>query len=163
VIDDLLDTTKTNVLIVGPDTITSFGGGNITVADSTLKYITPHQLSNKIDSIATGIIGKKTFGIRLPSAGSVENRISGAVEGVDYPEGWILAPGDNLIDIKIEHGTGQRVSNVNVFTINGDNEQLLRPFAGAYSGYKTTNTNNLLVNSLATTPTAIKIYISFEE
>jgi hypothetical protein len=162
IIDSLSNKVKTDMLIVGSDTITGFGGGNITQADSTVKYITPTQLTDSLINTKMTIIGKKNYSIRLPSSGSVQGRITAATQGVDYPSEWSLAPGINAIDLRIEHGLGQRVIDVQVFTISGTIEQLLRPFAGAYSGFSTLDENTLLINGLATTPTAIKIYIIFE-
>lgn len=105
---------------------------------------------------------QNVFSIALPYNTTVQGRINGAVEGVDYPAGWNLVAADNQIDIVVTHGTGRRVANVNVFTVSGTKEQLLRPFAGAYSGYETGTANVLTINSLATTPLPLKIYILFE-
>ena len=104
----------------------------------------------------------KTHSIALPNAGSVQGRVDGATVGTDYPTGWTLSAAGNNIDLLVNHNLGKRVSNVNVMTVNGDIEQLLRPFAGAYSGWQTNNANQLQINGLATTPLPIKIYISFE-
>ena len=103
-----------------------------------------------------------TYSISLPYQTTVQARVNGATEGTDYPTGWELAAGTNSIDLEITHGLGRRVANINICTVSGTAEQLLRPFAGAYSGWQTTDENTLLINSLATTPLPLKIYIIFE-
>ena len=115
----------------------------------------------QLNAIAADAV-KTVYSISLPSATTVQGRVDLAAEGTDYPTGWVLSAGTNAIDLNIEHGLGRRLANINVCTASGDVEQLLRPFAGAYSGYSTLDENTLLINSLATTPSAIKIYIIFE-
>lgn len=105
---------------------------------------------------------QSVFSIGLPYQTTVQARVNGATEGTDYPTGWELAAGTNSIDLEITHGLGRRVANINICTVSGTAEQLLRPFAGAYSGWQTTDENTLLINSLATTPLPLKIYIIFE-
>lgn len=107
-------------------------------------------------------ISKSVYSIALPYNTTVQARVNGATEGTDYPTGWELSAGVNSIDLEITHGLGRRVANINVCTVSGTAEQLLRPFAGAYSGWQTTDENTLLINALATTPLPLKIYIIFE-
>jgi hypothetical protein len=105
---------------------------------------------------------QSVYSIGLPNASSVNGRVTGATEGADYPTGWVLAAAGNNIDLVVTHGTGRRVAEVNVLSVNGTIEQLLRPYAGAYSGWQTNDANTLQINGLATIPLAIKIYIIFE-
>lgn len=107
-------------------------------------------------------VSKTVYSIALPYATTVQGRASAANEGTDYPTGWELSAGVNSIDLEITHGLGRRVANINVCTVSGTAEQLLRPFAGGYSGWQTTDENTLLINALATTPLPLKIYIIFE-
>ncbi len=107
-------------------------------------------------------ISKSVYSIALPYNTTVQARVNGATEGTDYPTGWELSAGVNSIDLEITHGLGRRVANINVCTVSGTAEQLLRPFAGGYSGWQTTDENTLLINALATTPLPLKIYIIFE-
>lgn len=108
-------------------------------------------------------VSKTVYSIALPYATTVQGRASAASEGTDYPAGWTIAAGTNSIDLEVEHNLARRVANINVCTVSGETEQLLRPFAGAYSGWQTTDENTLLINALATTPLPLKIYIIFEE
>jgi hypothetical protein len=105
---------------------------------------------------------QNVYSIALPYATTVQGRVSAASEGTDYETGWVLAAGTNTIDLQVTHGLGRRVAEVNVMTVSGTTEALLRPFAGAYSGWQTTSTNVLLINGLATTPLPLKIYIVFK-
>lgn len=105
---------------------------------------------------------QSVYSIALPYSTTVAGRVNGATEGTDYPTGWVLAAAANNIDLVVTHSLGRRVAEVNVLSVNGTIEQLLRPFAGAYSGWQTNDANTLQINSLATIPLPIKIYIIFE-
>lgn len=115
-----------------------------------------------IDAYESGSSAQTVFSVRLPSASTVAGRIALAVEGTDYPTGWVLTAGASVVDINIAHGLGRRVANVTVFTeTTGTIEQQLFNTA-AYNGIQTLDVNNLLVQSLATIQKAIVIYIVFK-
>jgi hypothetical protein len=115
-----------------------------------------------IDELNSGSIAQNVYSVRLPSSTTVAGRIAGAVEGTDYPAGWILTPGASAVDININHGLSRRVHSVTVFAeISGTIEQQLFDTA-AYNGIQTLDVNNLLVQSLATVQKAIVIYILFK-
>jgi len=99
--------------------------------------------------------------ISLPYASTVAGRIAAATEGVDYPTGWILSAGVSAVDISIVHGLNRRVANVSVCAVTGTEEQALFNTA-AYNGWKTPDANSLLIQSLATIPKQIKIYMIFK-
>jgi hypothetical protein len=99
--------------------------------------------------------------IILPSAATVAGRISGAVEGVNYPVGWTLD--SDGIDFIVNHGLDKRVANVTVFSNSGSIERQLFGNA-AYSGIFQTHTisyDQLTIESLATIETEIVIHILF--
>lgn len=108
--------------------------------------------------VSTGTTGQS---ITLPSDTTVAGRIAGAIEGTDYPTGWVLTAGSNPVDIDINHGTGKRVKEVTIFSVNGTEERILLGNA-AWSGFLTPDANNLRIESLATINTTIKIYITFD-
>lgn len=108
-----------------------------------------------------GAGGSSAYLISLPSAGTVADRIAGAVEGVDYPDGWVLAQGSTAVDIDIQHSLGQRAIQVSVFAVDGTQEQLLMNTA-AYNGIITPDADNLRIQSLATIQKRIQIYIIFK-
>jgi hypothetical protein len=105
---------------------------------------------------------KAVYSISLPYSTTIQGRINGATQGTDYPSTWSLAAASNQIDMVITHNTGRRVAEVNVMSVVGTKEQLLRPFAGAYSGWETDNVNTLTINSISTIPLPIRIYVIFE-
>jgi hypothetical protein len=115
-----------------------------------------------IAELNSGSISQNVYSVRLPSAATVAGRIALAVEGTDYPAGWILTPGASVVDININHGLSRRVHSVTVFTeVSGTIEQQLFNTA-AYNGVQTLDVNNLLVQSLATIQKAIVVYILFK-
>jgi hypothetical protein len=150
------------------DVILGAGGADSVRFSSTLKLdsgITIRGLSEAVELDEPVTLSQLSGGVTriyLPYATTVQGRINAATEGTDYPSGWGLSASLNEIDIDIDHGLGKRVANVNVCTVSGINEQLLRPFAGAYSGWETSSNDILVINSLATTPLPIVIYIIFE-
>lgn len=101
------------------------------------------------------------YTVRLPSQSTVQARINAAVEGVDYPTGWVLTTGVSPVDINIEHNLGRRVANITIFseTTASEHQQLFD--TAAHNGVTTPDVNNVLVQSLATITTAINIYINF--
>lgn len=100
------------------------------------------------------------YTITLPTSTTVAGRIAGAVEGTDYPTGWVLAAGSSPVDIDIEHSLSRRVASVTVFAVDGTQEQQLFNTA-AYNGVLTSDADNLTIASLATIQKEIKIYIVF--
>lgn len=102
------------------------------------------------------------YTINLPYSSTVAGRVAGAVEGTDYPAGWILAAGSSPIDLDITHNLNRRVASVTVFAVTGTQEQQLFNTA-AYNGIITPTINSLKIQSLATVTKAIKIYIVFAQ
>jgi len=99
--------------------------------------------------------------VSLPYASTVAGRIAAATEGVDYPTGWVLSAGVSPVDILIAHGLDRRVAHVSICAVTGTEEQALFNTA-AYNGWKTPDANSLLIQSLATIPKQIKIYMIFK-
>ena len=118
------------------------------------------------DNLAEGVTNKyassddtqTVIEMTLPFASTVAGRIAAAT---DYPTGWVLAVGASPVDIVITHNTGRRVASVSVCVITGTEEQALFNTA-AFNGWKTPDSNSLLIQSLATIPKAIKIYMIFK-
>lgn len=141
---------------------TSLDGRYLQIADSTL-YVTITQLKDSLNYLDSVIMENQyhVFEIKLPSSTTVAGRIAGAVSGVDYPAGWVLAAGTSPVDLVVTHNLGRRVSTVSVFAIDGTQETQLFNTA-AYNGIVTPDVNTLRVQSLATIQKAIKIYIIFK-
>lgn len=100
------------------------------------------------------------YTIHLPSAATVANRCSGAVEGTDYPTGWVISADTNPIDLKVVHGLNRRVASVTVSYEDGSIHRQLFDNA-AYSGIFTSDVNTLIIESLATITSPINVYIVF--
>lgn len=113
---------------------------------------------SEINGLAAG--ERYCYTINLPIGASVAARIAAAVEGVDYPTGWVLAAGSSAVDIDIQHGLTRRAASVTVFAVTGTQEQQLFNTA-AYNGIITDDEDNLRIQSLATILKEISIYIVF--
>jgi len=100
-----------------------------------------------------------TYSILLPSSTTVAGRISGAVEGTDYPTGWVLDDTDS-IDLQITHGLDKRISSVMVWSTDTEGDRQLYNNA-AFSGILAESTNILKIESLATIESPIIIQLVF--
>jgi len=105
-------------------------------------------------------IKQTVFTITLPDSFSVSGRCAAAVEGVDYPTGWVIAADSNPVDLKITHGLERRIAMVTVFSVDGTEERQLFGNA-AYSGIVAPTDQILKIESLATIQTAIVIHLIF--
>ncbi len=72
--------------------------------------------AEKINSLLTGS-SFQTYKIRLNSGSTVLQRITGLVEGVDYPVGWVLMADNAALIIK--HNLNTLSTVVSVFSVNG--------------------------------------------
>lgn len=99
--------------------------------------------------------------ISLPSDTTVEGRITGLIEGTDYPTGWTIAVGSSEFDLLITHNLNKRVANINIYSVSDGQERLLRPFNNAYTGILLPNLNSVLIEALSDIQTEIKISITF--
>lgn len=111
----------------------------------------------KIASLASGEI------VSLPAGADVEERIAAAIEGTDYPVGWILtASGSQNQDLTIQHDLGLTVFDVTVFAFSDATTRQKRIGAAAYSNLYDYNGNSFKLQSLAFIPSArIDICIKF--
>jgi hypothetical protein len=107
---------------------------------------------------------KTVYELTLPAASTIDGRIIGAVEGVDYPSGWVLNSGNDPADLEISHNVGKRVANVNVFyNVSGTEFRQLVNFNNAYTGILTPSLSTIRIEGLATIQKEIKIYIMFTQ
>ena len=148
------------------------------LTDSDAVFLNISSLTSKMDTVVTGesLTGQGTidsplevdstiiannmkiaYKINLPSAGSVGDRVSGAVEGTDYPTGWVLAAGTNGADLSIIHNLDRLTAYVSVWSIDGTEYTQLLGNA-AYSGVKATR-NSILLEGFATVMTDVSIHI----
>lgn len=140
---------------------TNFDDRYIELSDTTDLAVTITQLNDSISVLNAKIdndLVPTTFTITLPSAGSVQSRITGATE---VPDGWTLTA-DGL-NIDIEHNLGRYCSGVTVWATTTDpaNQQLTN--TAAYNGLVNVDTDNTKILSLATILKEIRIFISFTQ
>lgn len=112
------------------------------------------------DLIAAG--GNVPTTLTMPSGNSVQERIDGMTEGVDYPTGWVLtADGLNLL---ITHNLGRNLADVTVWAnISGDTFNKLEGTSAYATGglYSYNSANESAIFSLATIQKPINIYLFF--
>jgi len=103
------------------------------------------------------------FTISLPINGTLSGSVAAAVEGTDYPDGWVLAASGG--DLQVNHGLGRYTMDATVkYNTTGDTYRQLRNFDNAYSGVLDVDDENVTIESISTFYTAykLKIHISFE-
>ena len=101
------------------------------------------------------------YRILLGAYSSVAGRVAAWTPETETT-GWTLAV-DSTYNLLITHTlTGSKVSGVNIFEIDGDNERLLVPFNSAFSGVvNNTPAQTVLIEGLAPTTLAIRIELTF--
>jgi len=135
-------------------------GRYVLLSDSTSQYLTADSINNLISS--SGM--KTVYELTLPAASTIDGRIIGAVEGVDYPSGWVLDSGNDPADLEIIHNVWKRAANVNVFyNVSGTEFRQLVNFNNAYTGILTPSLSTLRIEGLTTIQKEIKIYIIFTQ
>ena len=100
--------------------------------------------------------------ITLPASSDVATRVAGAVVGTDYPTGWTLAA-DSVTNLLITHTlTGRKIVDVKVFEIDGNNEDAIKPFENAYSGFRGNAVNDtVIIYGLDTEAIPLRIELLF--
>lgn len=105
---------------------------------------------------------KPIIPIKLPAYASVALRCSNAVEGVDYPTGWVLTAGSSEYDLKITHNLNRNSVDVKVWEVNGDTtERLLPPFSAAYTGVLQNSKNEIIIEGLTQDELLLRIELIF--
>jgi len=137
--------------------------GNTLTGDINFATIDSDLITEGVTNLYfTEARAQRSISITLPSAGSVAARIAAAVEGVDYPTGWVLVAGTSPVDLLITHNLGRVLNGITVFSIDGLNqERLLVPFSNAYSGILAPNTNSVLIEALSDITTKLRINVTF--
>ncbi len=100
------------------------------------------------------------YSIILPSNSTVAGR---CLMPTLLPDGWSVSATGSGVDLLITHNLNRYITNVTIFSIDGTtgSERLLLSNA-AFSGIlSNSNKLSLIVESLATVPTAIRINLTF--
>ena len=140
-------------------------------SDTTSLVVTITQLNDSLDNYPTNLdldtallgLTQSVYNITLPINGTLSGSVAAAVEGTDYPTGWVLsASGVNLL---IEHNLSRHGANVNVsYNISSTNYKFLRPFVDAYQGWTNLDDDNVRIETISTryTQSILKIYLLLE-
>ena len=134
-----------------------FAGQSIEDLDIYVEKVAGSRLITEAEA---ALLVPVVYTINLPSAPTVAQRCSLAVEGVDYPDGWVLEADTAPADLKITHGLARAVANVTVWSLNSGNQRQLYGNA-AFSGVVAPTNNVLTIEALATIETALTIQIIF--
>lgn len=136
--------------------------GTLTPVVTLAAFTTDNLTEGSFNKYASSSTIKGVFSIDLPSASTVAGRIALAVEGTDYPTGWVLTADEG--DLIITHGLNRQIANVSVFSKNLlISRQLFgnAAYSGIYQNYLSVY-NNVVIESLATIETDITIKLVFE-
>lgn len=128
--------------------------------DSTLEGRGTEFDPLKLDSILLSNIIQTVYTITLPQYTSVSERCTNAVEGVDYPTGWVLEEDVSDKDISITHNLNRRIAEVNVLMVDNGEERLLRNNLG-YAGFVAKSKNRLVIEGLSTIGYPLVIQLIF--
>jgi len=132
------------------------------VVDSTLTGNGTVASPLSVSSTITSAISQAVYTITLPSASTVAQRCSAAVEGTDYPTGWTISAGTSAVDLKITHNLGRLPAYVTIWSETTGQYRYLIGNA-AYSGLFAESDDILRVESLATVLKPLKIQIVFAQ
>lgn len=100
--------------------------------------------------------------IKLPAYASVALRCSNAVEGVDYPSGWVLTAGSSEYDLKIFHNLNRNFVKPEVWEVNGDgSERGLPDYSAGYTGKLQISKNEIVIEGLTQDELPLRIELIF--
>lgn len=154
------DETESTILFkLGVNDVIELSQLTLILEDYVLKEV-GKSLIDDIEISRIAGIKQNIYTITLPSSGTVQGRCDLAVEGVDYPTGWVISEGSSNIDFQIVHGLNRRIAGVAVFYQDGTIERQLFGNS-AYSGLFSLNLNTVVVESLATRTSPIIIHLTF--
>jgi len=102
---------------------------------------------------------KGDYAITLTAQSSVAARVSAAVEGTDYPTGWVLAATDS-VNLTITETTGKTLAGVVVWEESGSGWQISRPFNEAYSRVYA-ESGTIVIEGLNSAALALRIELHF--
>lgn len=106
------------------------------------------------------LLNQNVYEVNLNASADVATRLSGLIEGTNYPAGWVLAA-DSAVNLLITHTlTGRKIADVKVWEIDGENETLAKPFS---DGYEQIVANGMTVKivGLDTLAVALRIELIF--
>lgn len=126
-------------------------------------FVTDTELATILSGYATVSSLKETFKIHLNigNGEDIATRLVGLVEGIDYPEGWILSAGVDPKDLVVNHGLGRDLCDVTVFSLESGTSKRKRIDSLGYVGIFTTDTDEFTIESVAQVSKELDVYIRF--
>lgn len=152
--------TKLGITILSGDNTGDQVASTVPVED-TANVFTGENVEVVLKELYDLILSKTNFfTITLPAYNLVSERCLNAVEGIDYPTGWIVEEDVSDLDLSITHNLNRRIVDVKIFMVdNGEERILLNNLA--YSGFVAKNKNRLVIESLSQVGYPIIIYLIF--
>lgn len=130
------------------------------VTSGFVAKVTGKSLIDDSEITRLSSVKQNVYTIYLNASSDVATRLSGLVEGTDYPTGWTLSA-DSAVNLLITHTlTGRKLASVNIFETDGSNERLAKPFSDAYSGVLNGSTT-VLIEGLDTLAVDLRIELFF--
>ena len=123
-------------------------GGITWVYDDVNDTITPYL---------SGV--NQVYPLYLNASSDVATRISGLVEGTDYPTGWSLTV-DSAVNLSIVQNTDKKLVDIKVFEVEGGIDRIAKPFSDAYSGFYQNGTT-IMIEGLDTLAVDLRIELIF--
>ena len=135
--------------------------GTLTPTVNLSAFTTDNLPEGSVNKYFSSTTSANVITITLPSASTVAARCAAAVEGDDYPEGWVLSADTSPVDLLIEHNLSRRCAGVSIFSVNGTSDQQLFGNAAYSSIYNLDSANQIRISALATIETEIVIHLLF--
>jgi hypothetical protein len=150
---------------LGIVSISGINTGDQNAVDVPVEDIADYFIGTDVEAVlkelfeAIPALPKNTFTIELPVASTVQSRINGAIEGTDYPTGWILTATDE-VDLHVVHNLDRKIANVTIWeqTMDGYRQKYDN---AAFSGILAIDSNTVKIEALATVEAPIRIQLTF--
>lgn len=130
-------------------------------------FVTDTELATILEDYLTENANQVPWKIHLNSGGvdgSVATRISGLIEGTDYPTGWSLSVGSTATSLVVTHGLGRDIAEVNVFYIDSGDGNKKKKIKGdlAYVNLEdASDSDSFEIGSLSTKTFELNVHLFF--
>ena len=130
-------------------------------------FVTDTELVTILEDYLTVNANQVPWKIHLNSGGvdgSVATRITGLVEGTDYPTGWTLSVGSTATSLVVTHGLGRDIAAVNVFYIDSGDSNKKKQIKGdlAYVNLDdAADSDSFEIGSLSTKTFELNVHLFF--
>jgi hypothetical protein len=149
---------------LGIVSISGINTGDQNAVDVPVEDIADYFIGTDVEAVLKELFeaiptdnGVKT--IELPTSTTIQGRINGAIEGIDYQTGWVLTAIDT-VDLQIVHNLDRKIAGVTVWeqTVDGYRQKFGN---AAFSGILAVDSNTVKIEALATVEAPIRIQLTF--